>query len=291
MQSDAAGAARFRAGIPVPPPPPAGLSKDATAFWNEVIERVSKIDHQNYYDMLGVERSVGAEGVRKAYFALAKRWHPDRAIGELAPLREYVEPLFALFTAAQETLSDEAKRGQYLRTVQDGGGTPEADRKLEAILWAAKEHQKAEVLMRRRDFEGAANLLASAIAIVPEEPDLLATWAWCVFNTAGSEARNAELLVAVDRALAIEAAHDRAQYYRGMILQRAGKEADALAAFRKAVELNKKNADAMREVRLAEMRGKSGTTGKNAASPATADKKKGDDGGLLSKLFGSSKKS
>lgn len=292
MQADRAGAARFTSSTPQPPPPPPGLSADATAFWNEVVERSRVIDKQNYYEMLGVARDVGADGVRKAYFALAKRWHPDRTLGELAPLREFVEPIFSHFTSAQETLADEKKRAVYLRTVQEGGGTPEADRKLEAILWAAKEHSKAEVLVRQRNFEGAAALLSSAIAIVSDEPDLLATYAWCLFNLPNSDARIQDMLVAVDRALAIEPKHDRAHYYKGMILQRQGKEGDALASFRKALELNKKNADAAREVRLAEMRGgKSGTTGKNAASSATSTGDKKGDGGFLSKLFGSSKKS
>jgi curved DNA-binding protein CbpA len=291
MQADRAGAARFTSSMPQPPPAPAGLSADGATFWNEVVERSRVIDRQNYYDMLGVPRDVGAEGVRKSYFALAKRWHPDRTIGELAPLREFVEPIFSLFTSAQETLSDEKKRAAYLRTVQDGGGTPEADRKLEAILWAAKEHSKAEVLVRQRHFEAAAALLSSAIEIVSDEPDLLATYAWCLFNLPNSDGRLQDMQVAVERALAIEPKHDRAHYYKGMIQQRQGKEADALTSFRKALELNKKNADAAREVRLAEMRGKSGTTGKNTASAATAEGDKKADGGFLSKLFGSSKKS
>jgi len=288
-----AGVARFKESMPVPPPPPPGLSAEATAFWGEVISRCQSIETQNYYDMLAVGRDVGADGVRKAYFALAKRWHPDRALGELAPLRPYVEQVFAHFTSAQDTLSDEKKRAGYLRQVQEGGGTPEADKKLEAILWAAKEHQKAEVLMRRRDFEGAAKLLAAAIEVVSDESDLLAAYAWCIFNLPGSETRVLEMMTSVDRALAIEPKHDRAHYYRGMILQRTGKETDALAEFKKAVEFNPKNADAVREVRLAEMRGKSGTTGKNAASKAVpeGDKKGEGAGGLLSKLFGSSKKS
>jgi cytochrome c-type biogenesis protein CcmH/NrfG len=99
-----------------------------------------------------------------------------------------------------------------------------------------------------------------------------------------------DIHTAVDRALGLEPKHDRAHYYKGMILQRQGKEADALASFRKAVELNKKNADAVREVRLAEMRsGKAGTTGKNAAVEGPPGGEKKSDGGFLSKLFGGKK--
>jgi curved DNA-binding protein CbpA len=289
------GALRFQTGMPVPPPPPAGLSPDATAFWNEVIARCQAIDTQTYYTMLDVPRDAGVDLVRKQYFGLAKRWHPDRAIGELAPLRPFVEQVFALFSTAQEVLSDEKKRGVYLRQVQEGGGTPEADRKLEAILWAAKEHQKAEILIRQRAFEQAATLLSAAIQVVDDEPDLLATYGWCIYNLPHSDARITEMLTSVDRALAIEPKHDRAHYYKGMILLRTGKEADAAASFRKALEINPKNTDAQREVRLFDMRSKAGTTGKNAPSkapPATAGEAKKDaGGGFLSKLFGPGKKS
>jgi hypothetical protein len=287
------GALRFRSGTPVPPPPPAGLSPDATAFWSEVIARCQAIDTQTYYTMLDVPRDAGVDLVRKQYFALAKRWHPDRATGELAPLRPFMEQVFALFSTAQEVLSDEKKRGVYLRQVQEGGGTPEADRKLEAILWAAKEHQKAEILIRQRAFEQAAALLSAAIQVVDDEPDLLATYAWCIYNLPGSEGRIPEMLTSVDRALAIEPKHDRAHYYKGMILLRSNKEAEAVACFRKALEVNPKNTDAQREVRLFDMRSKAGQTGKHTPSkapPPDAGAKR-DGEGFLSKLFGSGKKS
>ena len=73
---------------------------------------------------------------------------------------------------------------------------------------------------------------------------------------------------------------------------RTGEHSCSAFAFGLALDANPKNIDAAREVRLAEMRGgKSGTTGKNAASSATSTGDKKGDGGFLSKLFGSSKKS
>lgn len=288
---DRAGAARFRASMPLPGPAPEGLSPEAAAFWAEVAKRCEVIERQTYFEMLDVPRDASSESVRKAYFALAKRWHPDRLTGELAPLRPCVEAIFALLTTAHDTLADESKRGPYLRQVQEGGGTPEADRKLEAILWAAKEHQKAEILVRRRDFAGAAELLSAAIAEVNDEPDLLATYAWCLFHTTSGDARFDEMMTAVDRAIALEPKHDRAHYYRGMILERVGRSAEALAAFKRAVELNPKNTDAVREVRLAEMRSKAGNTGKHDAARAESQSgSKSSPTGFLSKLFGGGKK-
>src|SRR5690606_38348090 len=64
-----------------------------------------------------------------------------------------------------------------------------------------------------------------------------------------------EMLAYADRALALNPDSDRAHFYRAMILRRAGREAEALASFEKAATLNPRNLDAVREVRLAKMRG------------------------------------
>ena len=280
----------FTRSMPVPESPPENLSADARSFWNEVTERCHKIEKQNYYDMLDVPREASAESVRKQYYAIAKRWHPDRALGELAPLKPYVEACFAIFTVANETLGDDKKRANYLRQVQEGGGTPEADRAMEAILWAAKEHQKAEVLFKRRDFEGAAAILAAAIQVTPDEADVLAAHAWALFNMPVDEAREQEMMVVVTRALAIEPKHDRAHYYKGLMYVRTGQDANAAKHFREAAQINPKNLEAAREVRLVEMRTKStGGPAKNSKAPPKDEKAKAKDDGFMSKLFGSKK--
>lgn len=279
-------------GPDLPPAPPPNLSNEGRAFWKEVADRVAALDRQNYFEMLEVPRDVGADAVRKQYFALAKRLHPDRVVGELLPLRSFVEVLFHHLTEAHETLHDEKRRQQYFRTVQDGGGTPEADRKIALVLHAAKEHQKAEFLLRRRDFEGAAALVRAALELAPDESDLLVTLGYCLFNLPGSEHKSAEILSYFERALAITPQHDKAHHYAGLVYVRLGKDNDALKHFTEAATINPKNLEAVREVRLAQMRrdGKGGgvkASGQSlrpdAAAPAKAE------GGLLSKLFGGRK--
>lgn len=289
-----ASALRFKDVPSLPPDPPAGLSPDQLAFWKEVIERTRAIDKQNYFDMLGVPRDAGTEAVRKAYFGLAKRWHPDRVSGPLLPIKPFVERVFGHLTQAQDTLADEAKRGQYLRTVQDGGGTPEADRKLGAIVAAAMEHQKAEVLIRRRDWVGARAVLEGAIELNAEEADALASLGWVLFNIPNEKAST--MLDLVDRAIKLAPKHDRAHYTRGMIQRKMGNEAEAAASFRAAAAANPKNIDAMREVRLLDMRSGQGGAKRSGPAPRPDAQKAGEsgaaeaEGGFLSRLFGSPKK-
>lgn len=263
--------------------PPQGLSAEALALFVETKQRLAQIDTQNYFEMLGVARDVSTDAIRKQYIQLAKRWHPDRLPAELSMLRPDVEQVFQWMTAAHDNLVDDTKRAEHLRHVQDGGGTPEADRQLAAIVGAAMEQQKAEVLIRRRDFSGARNILERALGMNPEDADLHATYAWTLFNLEKSEELLPDVLRHADRALAIATAHDRAHFYKALTLRRLGREADAIKHFKLAADANPKNLDALREVRLARMRGQ--LEAAPASDPAPAKEE-----GLLAKLFGSPKK-
>lgn len=261
------------------PAVPEGLSAPHRAQWDEIAARTAAIEGENYFEMLKIARDVPTAAIQKAYIGLVKKWHPDRLPAELSVLRPYVETIFHHLTRAQETLCDEAKRGLYLATVQDGGGTPEAERQLGLIIQAAMEFRKVEVLMRRREWDEAIALLDAIIGMSPDEADYHATRGWLVFQRAGGEpSSHLEALASIERAIGLSEAHDKSQYYKGMILKRQGKTALALAHFTRAAELNKKNIEAVREVRLADMR---------SDAPAGPS---GSSESLFGKLFGGKKK-
>lgn len=77
---------------------------------------------RDYYEILGVERSVDAKDIKKAYRRLAMKYHPDRN-----PDDANAEDKFKEATEAYEVLSDEQKRAAYDRhghagVDQSGGG-------------------------------------------------------------------------------------------------------------------------------------------------------------------------
>lgn len=270
-----------------PPAPAAGLSREHRALWEEIVQRVAAIDDENYFEMLGIPRDAPATAVQKAYFNQVKKWHPDRVPAELAELRPWVESVFRHLTRAQETLCDDTKRGPYLATVQDGGGTPAAERKLGMIIQAAMEFRKVEVLLRRRDYAEALRLLDQILSINDEEPDYHATRGWVSFQQQPNDPMTrASALASIDRALALTEKHDKAHYYKGMILQRAGRASEAAEAFRRAAQINPKNIEAVRMVRIADMRGDEPPP----PSPDAGGAGGGKSDSLLGKLFGGGKK-
>ncbi|MCS6800199.1 MAG: DnaJ domain-containing protein, partial [Myxococcota bacterium] len=261
-----------------PPQPPPTLSAEHRERWDRIARRAVEIERQDYFTMLGVTRDASAQTVGATYLELARSWHPDTLPAALAALRPWMERIFHHLTRARDTLVDENRRREYLRTLQDGGGTPEADRLANRLLQAALEFQKVEVLLRRRAWDEALALLDGIRAVAPDEAEYLAAEAWARFQKAPTDeavARRAlDLLdAALKRSPKLAVAHHR----RGCVLERLGREAEAIEAFRRAAELDPHDLDAARRVRLAEMRA-SRTAGKPAA------------GGLISKLLGSDRK-
>jgi len=65
-------------------------------------------DKRDYYDVLGVDRGVGADELKKAYRKLAVQFHPDKNPGD-----KEAEEKFKEITEAYEILSNADKRQQY----------------------------------------------------------------------------------------------------------------------------------------------------------------------------------
>jgi len=75
---------------------------------------------RDYYEVLGVEREVGEEELKRAYRKMALKYHPDRNPGD----RE-AEERFKEASAAYQVLSDPERRAQYDRfghAAFDGSG-------------------------------------------------------------------------------------------------------------------------------------------------------------------------
>lgn len=62
----------------------------------------------DYYDILSVKRTASHDEIRRAHRTLAKKYHPDRNIGD-----DSAEAKFKLVQEAYEVLKDDKKRAQY----------------------------------------------------------------------------------------------------------------------------------------------------------------------------------
>ena len=72
--------------------------------------------NRDYYEVLGVERNASDEEIKKAYWDLARKWHPD-----VNPNDSSAEAKFKEINEAYQVLSDPQKRARYDRYGREDG--------------------------------------------------------------------------------------------------------------------------------------------------------------------------
>ena len=114
----------------------------------------------DYYELLGVAPSAGAQDIRQAYVRLAKERHPDKFTdpGE----KEKAQVFFQDLTTAFNTLSNEARRREY-----DEGRERPKPRTPEEI--ARDAFEKSAPAFEQGDYEGALTYLQTAVHHAPGE--------------------------------------------------------------------------------------------------------------------------
>jgi tetratricopeptide (TPR) repeat protein len=194
----------------------------------------------------------------------------------LADARDDAAKVFGRISEAFQTLSDPEQRTQYMNALQKGMGEAEEVAKVQQVIEATIDFQKADVFVRKRDFEKAEKFARRAYEGDPEQPDHLALFAWVLANQpARYDKRDfAESMTLLDQAIKMHARCERAYHYRAVLNKLLGKDAQAVRDFRTAADINPRNIDAVREVRIASMRGTSQAPEPN---PERTRTRRGDD--------------
>ena len=278
-------------GVHIPPEKRAELE----AKRKVILEKAATISSQNYYEMLGVKNEAKPDEVQKAFFALAKEFHPDRLPAVLADVKDACSKVFAHMSEANQTLSDPKRRGEYTTLLKDGGASPDEQAKIQAVLDATTNFSKAEHYLKRNDLVQAELLCRKAYEADPTQADYIAMLAWIEAQKPANQDKDQTRarIAMLDRAVKIGENCEKAYFYRGMLNKRLDQIPAAMKDFKMAADLNPRNLDAMREIRLYQMRkDKPGASAAPANSTAPsrgsmAPKPKGGDtgGGLFGKLF------
>ncbi|HHH28531.1 MAG TPA: hypothetical protein ENK57_09315 [Polyangiaceae bacterium] len=222
----------------------------------DVRRRLDEIEHQTYFEMLGVDVGADIEAVRQAHLRELYVWHPDRLPGHLAHLRAEVARLCVRLGEACRVLTDPEQRERYVEGLQqsrpDAVHEPDIDE-----LFA-----RAEVAFRRREVDEAEGLLVRVCSMDRHHLNARALLAWLraealtpprlrLGQTSMIYAESLEILDAVVRE---DPNLEKARYWRGQLLKRSGFLREAHADFKAVVSLNPRNVGAEREVRLFEAR-------------------------------------
>ncbi len=207
------------------------------------------------FEKLGVLRDASPAEIRSAYMQLAKETHPDRYSAASAAVRGIAEQAFREVTRAFELLSDPLSLSKYR-------ADPERDRKEEQALDEAKraiagerEFQKGEARLRLHDWSGALVHFEKAVEFYPEEGEYLAYCGWAYYLTHGHDDQVfKKAFELVKRGAKLAPDREKPYLFLGRLCQAAERVELAEKMFMKAVECRPDSIEALRELRLLQMR-------------------------------------
>ena len=147
--------------------------EDADKRIEEILVLSENVDRLDHYQVLDVSSSSSKDEIKKSYFQLARRYHPDIFGQELtSEVREKVDAVFAAITKAYHTLSDEAQREAYDSKRQ----TLSREDKKNMSEQAEKKFRQGKTLYDRGMYEDSVVLLEEATRVMPEWIPCCSIW-------------------------------------------------------------------------------------------------------------------
>lgn len=144
---------------------------------NALFALVYDADH---YRILGIERTAESAEIKRAYYALAKRFHPDRFQRDTdASVRSQIETAFTKITKAYETLSNATARTAYdlkLGMQSDAANLSKSSAAASATAHLSREERAADsfkqglAALKQGNLSAALRLLGDAARLAPQQP-------------------------------------------------------------------------------------------------------------------------
>jgi curved DNA-binding protein CbpA len=139
----------------------------------KIREAYTAMKTQDHYQVLGIRREASKDEIKKAYFLLAKAYHPDRhfQVG-MGEVKDQLEELFQRITVAYDTLLTELKRKEYdlmLIMSKYGKKRPTAASEESDEVRAVQQFQRGQEAIKRGDHREAVHSLQWAVRLNPKK--------------------------------------------------------------------------------------------------------------------------
>jgi len=220
----------------------------------KILDDYKRIMDSDYFEALGLGRQCGPGEARKAYYQMAKEYHPDRFLGSglSSEMSSKINEMFQYMTQAYTVLSDADSCSGYLEELVNG---PKKSIDINQVIEAETCYQEGVALLKVRRYKAAAKSLQRAIELSPQESEYMTYFSLALFKSAPEQTKvqnqAMEVLLASRE---INPSFDLTHLYLGQVYQSLGKERQAEKSFEMAVQANPDCTEALRELRLMNLR-------------------------------------
>ncbi len=205
------------------------------------VERLEKLYHNyetlGYHGVLGVDEFVSMEEIKRAYYRVAKEFHPDRHFSSPSEdMKEKLHAIFSYITEAYKTLSDSEKREEYNKSLSI---KPKKENSNTEIAMERFHEGKSKI--RKGNFSEASELLAQAVYL----DDSVARYYYYHGYALRELGKHREAVEAINKALKLDPLNADCVAELGHIYLSLGFQTRATKTFEKALKLSPSNERAL----------------------------------------------
>ncbi len=221
----------------------------------ELMALADQLRAHDAYEVLGVARGASESEVREAYERLSARAHPDRFRDASQALRDLAEEVFGRVHAAFETLNDPRERQLQALASKKLERKEQERQKSERAFQAEMECRKGEAALTARSYEAALAHFGKALELYPDEGDHHAYYGYVLHLChPGDAAMAAEAMEHVKRGIKLASHREKPYLFLGRLNKAVGRADQAEKMFVRAVQIEPNCLEAIRELRLIQMR-------------------------------------
>jgi tetratricopeptide (TPR) repeat protein len=225
----------------------------------ELMQLAQRFRGQTPFQILEVAETADEQEVQAAYAKLCEKTHPDRVSNASEAVRVLAAEVFALVENAYATLMDPRRRQSFLLDQKKAEREAAEHAAGRRALDAEMQFQQGDAALRARDYEGAMRCVGRALELYPDEGEYHAHYGWALHLChPNNEAMAGEAMEHVQRGMKLAPDREKPYLFMGRLCKAIGRVDAAEKMFARALKIQPDCLDALRELRLINMRREKG---------------------------------
>jgi CheY-like chemotaxis protein/curved DNA-binding protein CbpA len=214
-----------------------------------------RMSDQSYFEILGVGDSATEAELRAAFQKRAANLHPDNYRKSGGAVAHLASEVFAQLNIAYQTLTDPRRRSEYVLNQRKGQRDADRQRESEQALEAEVQFQEGLRLLAQRAYERALEVFGRALQLYPAAGEYHAHYGWTLHLCHPDQPDIAsEAIEHVRRGIKLAGQRETSYLFMGRLCKVIGRVELAEKMFARAVQLEPGCVEALRELRLINLR-------------------------------------
>jgi len=208
------------------------LSEEEETLVTMINSLYSQLRSLSYDELLGVDKSADSETIKKNYYHLAKKYHPDRHFTSADPdTKTKLTTIFDALTKAYETLKDDTLRQKYYQSL----AAPKHSKGIEDSSDAEEQFKRGVTEYKKKNYWDAIEKFNEAIKLKPDIPQYL-SYLSLAYSKVPAKLKEAEEILL--QAIKLEPFNADLYTNLGLIYIKGGLKKKAITSFQKALKID-----------------------------------------------------